>query len=161
MLVQSKNLVGAKILSLHTGQPIGQVGEPIINPHKLVIAGFYCYGRWAQARKEPLILLGQDIREVASGGVLINSVDDLTPLSELVRLKEIIDLEYKLLDKPVRTASKRRLGKVDEYVVNTESFVVQKIYVKQSLFKSMSLHSLAIDRTQIIEVTDKFIIVSD
>lgn len=161
MLVQSQRLVGARILSLHTGQPIGQLGELIINPNTFEVAGFYCEGKWAAQHKEPMVLLAPDIREVAGAGVLIDSHDSISPLDDLIRIKDISAINYKLIDKPVYTESKKRLGKIMDYVINTEGFGIQKIYVKQSLFKSMSMHSLVIDRQQIIEITDKRVVVSD
>lgn len=161
MLIQSKHLEGAKVLSLHTGQPVGELAEPIINPNKFKVDGFYVTGPWQQQSKQPMILLSQDIREIAARRVLINSIDEITPLNELIRIKDVVKLGYSLVAKPVRTESKQRLGKVDDYVINTEGFSIQKIYVKQSLLRSMSMHSLVIDRSQIVEINDKQVVVSD
>ena len=161
MLIQSKHLEGAKVLSLHTGQPVGELGDPVINPQKFNVEGFYVTGRWQQQAKVPMALLCQDIREITARRVLINSLDEITPLSELVRLQDVIKFKYSLIGKPVRTESKKRLGKVDDYVINSEDFSIQKIYVKQSLLKSMSVHSLVVDRSQIIEINDKQVVISD
>lgn len=159
--MQSKHLVGLQIISLHTGQLVGELGSPIINPHSLSLAAFRCKTRWQKKRQEDLILLTQDIRQVASGRVLINSVDEIRPVSDLVRLQEVIKIDFSLIDKPVRNESKRRLGKVDDYVVNPQDFWIQKIYVRQPFLKNLAVHSLVIDRQQIIEVSDRFILVND
>lgn len=161
MLIQSKHLLGARVISIHTGQPVGELGEPIINPNKFSVEGFFVTGNWQQKYNEPVALLSQDIREITAQRALINSVDEITPLSELVRLNEVIKIKYTLIGKPVRTESKKRLGRVDDYVINSLGYSIQKIYVKQSVFKSMSLHSLVIDRAQITEINDKYVIVSD
>jgi uncharacterized protein YrrD len=159
MLLQSKQLLSARIMSLHTGHSIGRLAQPIINPHKLEIVAFYCESQKRQ--NDPAILLTRDIRDASSGKVLIDSTDELTSVSHLIRLKEFIDLNFKLPEKTVKTVAKRRLGKVDEYVVDTLNFLVQKLYVKQSLFRSLSVQNLVIDRQQIIEVTDKEIVVEE
>src|SRR5687768_17807173 len=97
MLIQSKHLGGAKVFSLHTGHPVGELAEPIINPHKFNVEGFYITGRWQQKYKEPVALLSQDIREIAARRALINSVDEITPLSELVRLQDVVKLNVSLI----------------------------------------------------------------
>ncbi len=160
MLVQSKQLNGARIVSLHTGHAIGSLGAPIINPHKLLVDGFYV--NLPRGKNQPMVMLTQDIRQFDQGSrVFINSGDEIVPATELLRLKEIMSLNFSLADKPVRSASKNKLGKVTEYVVETTGWTVQKLHVKQPLFKSLSTGTLIIDRSQIIEVNDRQITVSD
>ena len=159
MLVQSKQLNGARIVSLHTGHAIGSLGVSIINPHKLELAGFYV--NLPKASKQPFVLLTQDIRQFAQGRVFINSGDEIVAATELLRLKETLSLNFSLTDKPVRSVSKRRVGKVTEYVVETTGWVVQKLYVSQPFFKSFSTGTLIIDRSQIIEVNDRQVTVAD
>lgn len=159
MLLQSRQISGAQILSLHTGRPIAQVNEPIINPHNLEVVGFYVAN--PRSRQQPLVLLSNDVRDIAPKKVLVNSADELTAATDLVRLQDTLKIRFSLLGKLVKTTSKRRLGRVEEYVIDTESNLVQKIYVKQSLLKSLAVNSLVIDRQQIVEVTDRQITVSD
>jgi uncharacterized protein YrrD len=159
MLLQSNQLEGASVVSLHTGQVIGQLDKPIIDPHKLEVAGFYCLQ--PRNKDESMVLLTQDIRDITPGKVLINSADEITSASHLIRLEETIKIGFSIVGKPVRTESKKRLGKVEDYVVDTDTFEVQKIYVKQSLLKNFTVHSLVIDREQIIDVTDRQITVAD
>ena len=56
---------------------------------------------------------------------------------------------------------KKKLGKVLDYAVDPESMKVQKIYASQSLVKSLTGGSLSIDRDQIVEITNKEIVVQD
>lgn len=159
MLLQSQQLRGAQILSMHTGQVIGQLDSSIINPNKLELMGFCC--ATLQTGKAMPILLTQSIRQVGKGRVFIDSVDELTEPEELVRHQEIISLQFELMDKPVRTGRGKRLGKVDEYIIDSETWQIQKIYVRQSLFKNPATQNLIIDRTQVTEVSDKYITVAD
>ena len=157
MLLQSKNILNSKIFTLHTGQSIGQITALIINPHKLEVVGFYCQGRW----NKPMVLLAQDVRQVAASKVIIDSADEITATTELHRLQEILEINYNLIDKPVRTESKRRLGKIEEYVVNADTFLIQKLYVKPSVFKSLMTNSFVVERQQVVEVSDAYVTVSD
>lgn len=159
MLLQSKQLVGARIMSLHTGTPVGQLGEAIIDPHKLEVVAFYCERQ--NRNSEELILLVQDVREATANKVLVDSVDELSTAEHLIRLQEVLKLRFGLIDKNVKTVSKKRLGKVDEYVVDTLNFEIQKLYVKQPFLKSLAMQTVVIDRTQIVEVNDRQITVDD
>lgn len=158
MLQLSASLLNKDIFSLRTGQPVAQITGAIFNPNNLKVEGFYCADSF---NKRELILLYQDIREVVQDGFVINDHDVLAEASELVRLKEVLDLRFELLGKQVETLSKKKVGKVSDYAVETETMFVQKIYVSQSILRSFTGGSLSIDRTQINEITDKRIIIQD
>lgn len=158
MLQLSASLLNKSVLSLRTGTPIATVTAPIFNPNNLKIEGFYVEDRFD---KSPLILLYQDIREILPQGYVVNDHDVLSDPGELVRLKNILKLGFELLGKPVETVSKRKIGKVSDYAVETETMYVQKLYVAQSLFKSFAGGSLSVDRTQINEITPRRIIIND
>lgn len=151
------SLVGQPILSLRSGGQIAASGQPIINPNNLKIEGL-----WASDRSSSqLILLTQDVREVGSDGLVVNDHDALSEPEHLVRLKEVLELDFVLLGKPVQTLSKDRLGKVSDFAADTTSFFVQKLYVSQSLMKNFSGGSLSVDRNQIQEITNHRIIIND
>ncbi len=158
MLQLSSTLINQPVLSLRNGARIATTLSPLINPNNLKIEGFYCQ---EPGSKERLIVLYQDIRDVMPQGLVVNDQDALTQPSELVRLKEIIELDFSLDGKPVVTASKTRIGKVNDYAIETTTMYVQKIYVGQSLLKSLNGGSLSVERTQIIEITNKVIVIQD
>lgn len=159
MLQLSGSLLNRPVLSLRTGGVIGMTTRAIFNPNSLKIEGFYCTD--AFDRKKPLVLLYQDIRDVIAQGVVVNDHEVLTEPDELVRLKDILRLNFELVGKQVVTVDKQTLGKVTDYSVQTETMYVQKIYVGQSLLKSIAGGNLGIDRTQIVEITDKKITVQN
>jgi len=97
---------------------------------------------------------------VTTGGLAVNDEEDLSSPDDLVRHKEILDIRFQLIDKPVRT-KRRKLGKVSDYSYNDGMFV-QKLYVVKPLRKVFTTEdTLIIDRTQILEVTDHYILVRD
>lgn len=158
MLQLSASLLNKSVLSLRTSSPVASVTGAIINPDNLKIEGFYCQDRFSKQR---LILLCQDIRDVLPQGYVVNDHDVLAEPEELVRLKEVIELNFQLLGKPVITASKERVGKVSDYAAETQTMYIQKIYVSQSILKSLAGGSLSIDRSQVQEVTPRRIIIND
>jgi sporulation protein YlmC with PRC-barrel domain len=147
------------VLSLRTGGVIAVAAEPIINPNNLKIEGFYCVDRFD--KKISLILLYQDIREVIPQGIVVNDHEVLSQREDIIRLKELIDLHFSLIGKPVVTETKSKIGRVNDFAVELETMFIQKLYVAQALRKSLSTSALSVDRNQIIEITDKKIIIND
>lgn len=158
MLQLSEFMLNKQVLSLRTGSPIAQVTGPIINPDSLKIEGFYCEDT---STKNKVILLYQDIRDVLPQGFVVNDLDALSDPTELVRLKDVLELGFELLGKPVETLSKDKIGKVSDYAYETTTMHIQKLYISQSILKSLTTGSLSIDRNQIHEITPKRVIIND
>ena len=158
MLVLSGGLLNKQVMSLRTGTPVGTVTAAIFNPNNLKVEGFYVEDRF---QKSQLVLLYQDIRETMGQGFVVDDHDVLTEPGELVRLKDVLSLNFQLIGKQVETIGKEKVGKVSDYAVETETMYVQKIYVSQSILKSFTGGSLSIDRTQINEITPRRIIIND
>ena len=79
-----------------------------------------------------------------------------------MRLNEALAVNYDLMGKAVITDHHRRVGKITDYAVDGESLYIQKIYVAPKLLKSITGTSqLSIDRSQIIEVSDKHIVIKE
>lgn len=159
MLQLSGSLLNKSVLSLRTGGVIATTTEAIINPNNLKIEGFYCVD--AFDRKKTLILLYQDIRDLIPQGFVVNDHDVLVTPEELVRLKDILDIRFTLIGKQLITVKKDKLGRVIDFAAEVETFYIQKLYASQSMLKSLTSGSLAIDRNQIVEITDKKIIIQD
>lgn len=158
MLQLSSSLINQPVLSLRTGSQIAVASNPVINPNNLKIEGWYCRDLYS---KQLLILLAQDVREMIKQGFIINDHEALTDPAELVRLRKILDLQFELLNKPVISESKQKLGKISDYAADSQSLYIQKLYSTQSILKNFSGGNLSIDRGQIIEITNRKIVVKD
>ena len=158
MLQLSASLLNKSVLSLRTSSPIATITGPIINPDNLKIEGFYCQDRFD---KRQLVLLFQDIRDVLPQGYVVNDHDVLAEPEELIRLQKVMELDFKLIGKPVVTLDKEKVGKVSDYATETGTMYVQKLYVSQSIIKSLAGGSLSIDRSQVQEITPRRIIIGE
>ena len=158
MLLLSETLLNKPILSLRTGSQIAVVNNYLINPNNFKIEGFYCYDK---SIKQSLILLYQDIRNIIDQGIIVNDHDVLSSPDILIRHKDLIEINFVLIGKPVVTISKEKIGRVKDFAVDSETFYVQKLYVSRAILKSFSSGQLSVDRGQIIEVTDTKIIIAD
>jgi sporulation protein YlmC with PRC-barrel domain len=158
MLQLSDAVLNKSILSLRTGSVVAQVISPIINPNNLKIEGFYCQD---SGENKKLILLYQDIRDLLPQGLVINDYDVLAEPEDLVRLKKILEIEFEIMGKPVETVSHVKVGKVTDYAFESATMFIQKLYVSQSILKSLTGGNLSVDRNQVQEITPKRIIIND
>lgn len=157
MLLLSSKLINLPVLSLRSGGQIGLAAAPLINPHNLKILGWWCESKLS---KEHLILLLEDVREITPQGIFVDDNDALTEQTELTRHKEVIEAQFQLIDKLVKTKH-HKLGKVSDYSYNDGMFI-QKLYVNRPLTSIFSSDAtLIIDRSQILEITDHYILVKD
>jgi sporulation protein YlmC with PRC-barrel domain len=146
------------ILSLRIGGEIAVAHSPIINPNNLKIEGWYTT---SSADRNSAILPVSEIRDIIPKGLVVDDHTALTQPEDMVRLQSIIELQFELLGKPVYDENKKRIGKVADYAVDTSSSMIQKLYVTPSLLRGLSQEQLLIDRSAIIEITDKKIIIND
>lgn len=158
MLQLSNKLQEIPVMSLRTGGRIATATEPIINPHNLRLEGWYCVDAFS---KETLVLLARDVRDFVRQGLAVDDFEVLSKPEELIRLKEVLELEFQLIGLPVVTNHKRRLGKVGDYALETSTMLIQKLYVSRPVYRSLSDGQLSIDRTQIVEITDRRVVVRD
>jgi len=156
MLQLGSSFQSVPVMSLRTGGEVARTVGHIINPNNLKIEGFYC-----DFEKKQPILLTQDIRDLLPQGFVIDDIEVLSEPEELVRLTDVLQLNFQLLGRSVETVSKEKIGKVTDYALETTTFYIQKLYVNQTLLKSISGGQLSIDRTQIVEITPKKIIIQE
>lgn len=156
MLLMGQQLLNKSVMSLRTGGPIGKIVNIVVDPNNLKIEGWLVDDT---ARRQRSILLSQDVRDIIEQGFVVNDHEALTDPAELVRLQSILDLKFELIGKQVITEDKHRIGKVNDYAFEKNGFFIQKLYINQSVLKSLSGGGAIVDRNQIIEITNKRIIV--
>jgi hypothetical protein len=157
MLMMSSTLRNRPVMSLRTGTQIATALEPIIDPRSLKILGWWCQ---VLNNKDQLVLLAEDVREQMPSGLAVNDEDALSMPDDLVRHREMLDIKFQLINKPVKN-KRQKLGKVDDFTYD-DGMYIQKLYVPSGLRKVFSADDvLMIDRNQIIEVTDSYILVDD
>jgi sporulation protein YlmC with PRC-barrel domain len=158
MLRLSNNYINRSVLSLRTGGIIGVANSPIINPDNLKIEGWYAQNHF---EKGNYILPAREIRDFIAKGLVVDDHDALTHPEDMVRMKSVIDIHFELIGKSVVSENKKRLGKIADYAVDESSYYIQKLYVNPSLLKGITNEQFIIDRSQIVEITNKKIVVQD
>lgn len=156
MQVFAQQLVGLPVISLQTGARIAVTGSLVIDPDRLMVVGLICSGG-----REPWLLLPQDIRQLAPQGVLVDSEEALAEPGEVVRVAPLTERAWSPAGLKVVTEMGRPVGKVENYTVAPDQFVIQKLHVRRPLWQSLTGASVIIDRSQITDVNDSQIVVRD
>lgn len=159
MLVYSSRLIGTTVFSIQVGGPIGQIASLIIDPDDLRVIAFVLEGPSVDRRAN--ILDVRSIREYSNYGIIIDSVDELVEPTEVIRISEVINLNFSLTGLKVETKTGSNLGKVIDYTLTSEDFMTQQLIVKRPAIKSFIDPELTISRQEIVEVTDYKIIVKN
>lgn len=157
MLILNDRLLSMPIMSIQTGGRLGHIDSAIIDPRQLRIVAFYCEGPGVDST--PAVLHTSDVREVADIGLIVNSTDDIMPPEGLVRLKEVLDFKFELVGKLVVEDGGHKVGKVASYSVEAESFYIIKLHIRPGILRALQTSEIIVDRTQIVEITSKHIVV--
>ncbi len=157
MLIIGTRLLNTPVMSLQTGGRLGVTQKPIIDPSNLKIVAFEVEGPLLSER--PALLRVADIREMGKVGMIINSNDEIIGLNDVIKIEKLYKMDFSLINLPVIDDQRHRLGKVEDYTIDTDSFIIQQLTVKRGFFKGLTDTGLLISRSQIIEINDNEIIV--
>ena len=150
-------MIGTPIMSLQTGKELARASEAVINPHNLSVIAYKIEGQYLDF--SPSYLRIADLRELGSLGMIVDSSEEFVEPDDIITDKKIYDLEFKLEGKHVVDDQDNKIGKVVDYIIDVDSFVIQQLTVKRPLLKSFTDDELLVHRGQIIEVNDTTIII--
>lgn len=157
MLILGSRLLHTPIMSLQTGTQLAQTLTPVIDPSNLHILAYEVEGPLLS--HTPSFVRTNDVREYGRLGMIIDSNDELIGLDDVIQIKKIYDLHFSLLGMPVIDEQKRKLGKVDNYTLDTGDFIIQQLNVRRGFIKGLTDTGLLINRSQIIEINNEAIVV--
>jgi uncharacterized protein YrrD len=157
MLIPGTQLVGTSVMGLQTGTKLAHISLPLIDPATLAIVAYQVEG--PLLNDSPSFLRIADVREIGEIGMIIDSADEFIGLDDVIKIKDIHSLHFKLVGLIVKDTKGHKLGKVEDYNLDSDSFIIQQLHVNRGIFKVLSETSLLINRSQIIEINDKFVIV--
>lgn len=144
-------------MGLQTGTKLAEAKAPIIDPGNLKILAYEVEGRLLSER--PSFIRIDDVRELSDVGMIIDSSDEFIGIDDVISLKKIFELNFKLIGHNVIDDTGRKLGKIDDYTLDTDSFIIQQLSIKRSMVKSLTQTGHMIHRSQIVEINDQNIIV--
>ena len=157
MILLGSTLTGAPVMGLQTGGELARTKLPIIDPANLTIVAYEVDGPLLPAR--PLLLRIADVRELSDLGMIVDSEDEFVAPDDVIKINEVYQLHFNLIDMPVTDEKHQKLGKVIDFTIETSGFVIQQLTIKRPLFRSLNDTELLVHRSQIIEINDKAIVV--
>lgn len=157
MLILGSRLLHTPVMSLQTGTRLAHTAKPVIDPANLRILAYEVEG--PLLTEEPSFIRTNDIREYGRLGMIVDSNDELVGLNDVIQIRDIYKLGFGLIGHQVIDEQKRKLGKVDDYTLETGDFLIQQLNVRRGLIKGITDTGLLINRSQIVEINDTAIIV--
>lgn len=158
--MRGSKLIGCPVLSLHVGSKIAAVKQLIIDPDILKIIACRVDGPLV-GREVGEILPANSVREFSRLGMIVDSADEFVEPDDIIRVRDVLKLNFSLTGLKVETKKGSKLGKVIDFTVEPESWQVQQLIVQRPFVKSLFDPELTIARSQVIEVTDYKVIVKD
>lgn len=152
MLLLGKRLLGTPVMSLQVGVKVAETVEPVIDPRNLMVIAYEVDGPLLENR--PQFIRIADIRELSDIGMIIDSSDELVGEDDVIKLKEVRDMNFQLIGIKVIDDRGKKLGKVEDYTIDTDSFVIQQLSVRGGMMSSLSSTGHVIHRSQIVEISD-------
>lgn len=156
----NSRIIGTPILSVQAGGPIATIKSAIIDPNDLKILGFHLEGPLVN-RAEARILDVRSIREYSQLGIVIDNIEELVAPDDIIKIQNVLELNFDLINLKVRTKKGTKLGHIIDYTLTSEDFIVQQIIVRRPLVKSLVDPELTISRKEIVEITDYEVIIKD
>ena len=156
MLIEGSKLLKYPILSLHTASRIAEVKGLVIDPNFLKVVAFEIS---AVSSKQRLFLEASSVREFSKMGMIVDSDEEFVEKDDVIKLKETIDLGFSLDNMKVISQKKAMLGRIENFIINTEDFQIMQLIVKRPIYKALIDPELVIGRSDIHEINDSEIIV--
>lgn len=157
MLLPGSQLIGTDVLGLQTGARLAEISDPIIDPANLKIMAYILKGPLLS--EHPSLILTNDIRELSSIGMIVDSSDEFIGVHDVINIEKLHELQFNLLGMNVVDEKNHKLGKVHDYSIDSNSFVIQQLNVKRGVLKAFTETGLLIHRSQIVAINDRTIVV--
>ena len=128
MLLTGSKLIGMPVLSLHVGGEIARTTHAVIDPDTLGVVAYELEGPIIKNDPEVGDILDvKDIRELSSDGLIVDSADRFTTRDDVIKFDKIMKLHFNLVGLKVVTQDGKKIGKVSDYTLDSESMIIYQL----------------------------------
>jgi len=159
MQLLRSHLLGRQIFNIQGGYDMASVIDILVRKDDLKVLLFSL--KKHDDLKQTYYLMPDDIRQIVTQRILVDREDKISEADDLIRYSNDIKHPFTLLGALVVTVSGKKLGKVIDHSCDDQFFEVKKIYVNVGLWDKLLQDQLIIDRKDVVDVTDKNIVVRD
>lgn len=151
MFLQASQILNLPVASLESRAKIGHVSQIIVDYKEVKIVGFLVRQEFWLLSKQ-LLLADSDVLEIDRNGIVIQNSESLVEPKEVIRIKKLLDKKIKIFRQKACTKSKKRLGKISDFVIEKETGQIAKFHIHGWLEDKI------IPRSKLIKITPREII---
>lgn len=160
MLIYGSQFINMPVMSLRTGNQVATITKVIVNPYDLTIFAFKLAGRQLD-NPHDAYLLPADIREISRIGIIIDDSQEIIARTDVIKLQQILDLNFELVNLPVIDKKRHRIGRVLDFTIIGDAMLVYQLIVKRPLLKDLLDPELTIQRTQIDKISQHQVVIKN
>ncbi|MEK7142826.1 MAG: PRC-barrel domain-containing protein [Patescibacteria group bacterium] len=128
MFIEARKLINLPVAAMDISSKIGTIREVLIDPENGRLLGFLI--KTGGILGVPKVLSAVDIREFDPNGIVTDSIENIVEAKEIVRINEVLTKKILLLGMKAKTQAGKRLGVVENFLLDTETESVVKYYLK-------------------------------
>lgn len=151
-LILATDLIKLPVAALDTNSRIGTLSTLLIDTDRGLVVGFTVVIGWFG---KPKFLSMSDIHSIDQQGIVIQTIAKLVDPIEVVQAKKILQKGFQILKQPVKTETNKRLGRVSDLLIDTQTGEITKFYIHGWLSDRI------IPKEKIIKITKQAVIVED
>ncbi len=153
MLIERSNLVGLPVFELENQIQIAELVDFFVDDDEIKIeAAIVKTGGLIHHQK---FISAKEISDLSKAALIVQSEDSLADPQEMVRLSKKIKKRAKIVGEKVYTKKGEFLGTVFDYVIESPTLAISRIYLKKFLDQRI-IHASAI-----VKIEQNKIIVKD
>lgn len=131
MLVQITSLVDQSVWCIETDSVIGRTSDIVVDPKNGQVLAFSISVSLFGVQK---VLSVKDIIEIKTDFLVVQKENILVQPGEIIKVAEVLKKNIKVLGNWARTDKGEWLGKVEDLLIDTETFSIIKYYIRGTAF---------------------------
>lgn len=156
MIISYEKIKTLPVYELKNNSKLGDIAETIFKKNDLRLAGLILK-KHNILTKDDFVVTDLDVLEISNSGVIVQNSDSVALASELVRLNNLIKGGYIGGGQKVETRSGKYIGRVCNFLINTQTLDVTRFYTKNLLTeKIFSRQSVLSFEGRVIVVKDEY-----
>lgn len=130
------------ILKTINGQLLGRISFVAVDPSSGKIVGLvFTKGLF---QKQAFVVMPKDVIGAGDGQTTINDPEQVSPISEIIRARDVWHAKINFFGIPAQTESGQSLGFVKDMLIDREGFYIHRFYLKDGRLERILPRDLAL-----------------
>ncbi|MFA6521008.1 MAG: PRC-barrel domain-containing protein [Candidatus Gracilibacteria bacterium] len=145
-------IIGLPVYDEYSPSPIAFVQDLIIDPENGKVLAFLVKGRH--------IIVPLDVERI-SAGIFIRDREHILPISEVLRVQSVLNLNIDIINSKVFTEKRKEyIGRSVDYEIDTRDMILSRIHTAKTFF-FFRFQERVIPYKQIVKIEKRAIFVKD